>query len=58
MINFLAMAMMARMAPFIAFSLLYFNLIKGSFALYPDVNNDCHKFLPGKGKWYRNEKRV
>ena len=33
MINFLAIAIMARFAPFIAFSLLYFNLIRGSLVI-------------------------
>jgi hypothetical protein len=33
MTNFLAMAIMARFAPFIAFSLLSFNLIKGSLVI-------------------------
>ncbi len=33
MINLLAIAIMARFAPFIAFSLLYFSLINGSFVI-------------------------
>jgi hypothetical protein len=42
MINFLAIAIMARFAPFIAFSLLYFNRIKGSFVINIQLPSTAH----------------
>jgi len=42
MINSLAIAIMARFAPFIAFSLLYFNLIKGSLVIKTQLLSTKH----------------